>query len=310
MDQGHWYGREEIADPAEAYAEFDAARRPLGSRTKKRGDKMNLTNTIRTLVLAAIVTATVHASDPQPVRLIFDTDMMGDVDDVGTAAVLHALADQGEVKILAMGVCVKNPWSPLCLDALNTYFRRPDIPLGVVKGPAHNRASKYAQGIAEEFPHALKSAEDAPDAALVYRRVLAGQPDGSVVMVSVGQLTNFRNLLKTGPDDHSNLGGTELVKRKVRVWVCMGGKFPEGREANLDQRWASRRLRHRTLADTDCVQRLGNRPRDHDRGRAAKGTGRNACAAGLRVIQRPERPPKLGSDSGLVRCAGLGRWAG
>jgi hypothetical protein len=36
---------------------------------------------------------TVHASEPQPVRLIFDTDMMGDVDDVGAAAVLHALCD-------------------------------------------------------------------------------------------------------------------------------------------------------------------------------------------------------------------------
>jgi purine nucleosidase len=162
-------------------------------------------------------TATIHAATPQPVSLIFDTDMMGDVDDVGTAAVLHALADQGEVKFLAMGVCVKNPWSPL----------------GVVKGPAHNRASKYAQGIAEEFPHALKSAEDAPDAALAYRQVLAKQPDRSVVMVSVGQLTNFRNLLKTGPDEHSNVGGVELVKRKVRVWVCMGGKIPVGREANL-----------------------------------------------------------------------------
>ena len=129
-----------------------------------------------------ITTATVHAVNRQPVPLIFDTDMMGDVDDVGTAAVLHALADQGEARILAMGVCVENPWSPLCLDALNTYFRRPDTPLGVVKGPAHNRASKYAQGIAEEFPHALKSAEDAPDAALVYRQVLAKQPDRSVVM--------------------------------------------------------------------------------------------------------------------------------
>jgi hypothetical protein len=38
---------------------------------------------------------------PQAVRLIFDTDMMGDVDDVGTAAVLHALADQGEVEVRA-----------------------------------------------------------------------------------------------------------------------------------------------------------------------------------------------------------------
>ena len=45
---------------------------------------MNLTNTLRTLVLAAIVAATVHASDTQSVPLIFDTDIMGDVDDVGT----------------------------------------------------------------------------------------------------------------------------------------------------------------------------------------------------------------------------------
>jgi inosine-uridine nucleoside N-ribohydrolase len=67
----------------------------------------------------------------------------------------------------------------------------------------------------------------------LYRKVLAGQPDKGVVMVSVGQVTNFRNLLKTGPDEHSDFEGVELVKRKVKVWVCMGGKIPEGREANL-----------------------------------------------------------------------------
>ncbi|MFZ5830413.1 MAG: nucleoside hydrolase [Planctomycetota bacterium] len=182
------------------------------------------------IVLTAVVA---QAGERDPVPVIFDTDIMGDVDDVGAVAVLHALADRGEAKILATGVCVKNPWSPLCLDALNTYFGRGDLPLGVVKGPAHNRASKYAQTIAEEFPHAIRSAEDAPDAALLYRQVLADQPDQSVVMVSVGQLTSFRNLLKTGPDEHSDLDGRELVKRKVRVWVCMGGRFPEGREANL-----------------------------------------------------------------------------
>jgi hypothetical protein len=159
--------------------------------------------------------------------------MMGDVDDVGTVAVLHALANQGEVEILAMGLSGKNPWSPLCLDALNTYFRRPGIPIGVVQGPAFDKRSRYAETIAKEFPHKLKSADEAPDAAALYREVLAGQPDKSVVMVSVGQVTNFRNLLKTGPDEHSELSGVELVKRKVKAWVCMGGKIPEGREANL-----------------------------------------------------------------------------
>jgi len=184
-------------------------------------------------ILLAAMTAAVCASGPEPVRLIFDTDMMGDVDDVGTAAVLHALADQGEVEILAMGLSGKNPWSPLCLSALNIYFGRPEIPLGVVRGPAFERESRYAETIAEEFPRRLKSAEDAPNAAVLYRDVLAEQPDKGVVMVSVGQVTNFANLLKTTPDEHSELPGTELVKRKVKAWVCMGGRFPQGREANL-----------------------------------------------------------------------------
>lgn len=132
-----------------------------------------------------------------------------------------------------MGLSGKNPWSPLCLDALNHYFGRTEIPIGVVKGPGFDKPSRYAEQIANEFPHDLESADDAPDAALLYRKILAGRPDKQVVMVSVGQVTNFRNLLKSKPDEHSSLSGSELVERKVKAWVCMGGKIPEGREANL-----------------------------------------------------------------------------
>jgi len=196
--------------------------------------KRRFLSTLSAVVL--LIPAAATAREPQtarPVRLIFDTDMMGDVDDVGTVALLHALANQGEVKILAMGLSGKNPWSPLCLDALNTYFRRPDVPIGVVRGPAFDKRSRYAEAISKEFPHTLKSADDAPDAAVLYRKVLAKQPDNSVVMVSVGQVTNFKNLLETAPDEHSNLKGVDLVRQKVEAWVCMGGKIPEGREANL-----------------------------------------------------------------------------
>jgi hypothetical protein len=86
------------------------------------------------------------------VRLIFDTDIESDVDDVGSVALLHALADRGEVEILAMGVSAKHRWSVPCLSALNTYFGRPDIPLGGVKGPGVDEGSKYAEAIAREFP--------------------------------------------------------------------------------------------------------------------------------------------------------------
>jgi len=168
-----------------------------------------------------------------PARVIFDTDIQGDVDDVGAVAMLHALADAGEAELLAMGVSAKHPACVPCLDALNTYFRRPEIPLGVVKGEGFLRDSKYARQIAGEFPHRIRSADEVPDAALLYRRVLADQPDRSVVMISVGQLTNVRNLLNTRPDTHSDLNGVDLVRQKVKLWVCMGGKFPAGREANL-----------------------------------------------------------------------------
>ncbi|MBN2292099.1 MAG: nucleoside hydrolase, partial [Pirellulales bacterium] len=174
-----------------------------------------------------------EAAGGQPVPIIFDTDMMGDVDDVGAVAVLHALEDQGELKTLAMGMSGKNPWSPLCLDSLNCYFNRPYIPIGMPKGPAFNMPSRYAQKIAKEFPGKLTEADELPDAAILYRKVLAKQPDKSVVMISVGQLTNFRNLLKTKPDEYSPLPGNELVEKKVKTWVCMGGNIPKGRDANL-----------------------------------------------------------------------------
>ncbi len=187
--------------------------------------------TMACLAVWMAVDAFATATESPTVRLIFDTDIMGDVDDVGTVVLLHALADSGEAEILATGVSSKNPWSPLCLSALNKYFGRGDIPLGVLKGPGSSKRSRYAQQIAEEFPRKLKSLDDAPDAAMLYRRILAAEEDNRVVVVSVGFLSNLRNLLMTKADDISPLDGRELVAKKVKAWVCMGGQFPKGTEA-------------------------------------------------------------------------------
>src|ERR1700685_390047 len=142
---------------------------------------------MKNLIFVAVVMATklVDAGEHVPVPIILDTDIASDVDDVGAVAILHAMANHGEAKILAMGVCVKNPWTPLCLDALNTYFQRPEIPLGVVKGPAFKERSAYARQIAQEYPHALKRAEDAPDAAALYRQGPPGQAARTGVVVGM-----------------------------------------------------------------------------------------------------------------------------
>ena len=172
------------------------------------------------------------AIEKTPVKVIFDTDMQSDVDDIGAMAVLHALADRGELEILCTMVSVTYPWSVPCVDAVNTWYGRPDLPLGTVKGKGVLRSSSYARQIAQEFPHDLET-ETAPDAVELYRKILAGQPDKSVVILTVGYLTNLAGLLDSPPDGWSDLQGRDLVQQKVKNWVCMGGIFPKGLETNL-----------------------------------------------------------------------------
>ena len=171
----------------------------------------------------------------QTKRVILDTDISSDVDDVGAVSVLHALADQGEIEILAVMVSSGDPWSASCLDALNTYFGRPDIPIGTVRGKAVVHESKYTQKISEAFQHDLGSATQGEDAVLLYRKILASSKDGSVTIVSVGYLTNLSRLLQSSPDGVSDMNGRDLVAQKVVQLVCMGGKYPSGREWNFYQ---------------------------------------------------------------------------
>jgi inosine-uridine nucleoside N-ribohydrolase len=166
--------------------------------------------------------AAVHAAEP--VRVIFDSDMDGDCDDVAALALLHALADRGEAQILATIASGRSSATPACMNAINTYYGRPDIPIGRSAPGGIDRPSSYAGVVADRCPHALRDPSRAEDATKLYRRVLAAAPDHSVVIASVGFHTNVAALLKS-PADSSQPAGIDLVRRKVRLWACMGGNF-------------------------------------------------------------------------------------
>lgn len=182
---------------------------------------------LATLPAAMPAAAADAAGGADPLRVIFDTDMDSDNDDVAAAAMLHALADAGEVEILAMGVVSCCPHSPACLDAINTYYGRGDIPIGVYKGKKLGTQSRYAKTVAQRCPNDVGLAEDVPDVVDVYRRVLAGQPDGAVTMIAVGQMNNLVDLLGSPADAHSELSGRELVRRKVGMLFVMAPYFNE-----------------------------------------------------------------------------------
>lgn len=68
----------------------------------------------------------------------------------------------------------------------------------------------------------------------MYRKALAASPDRSVAISSIGIHTNLAELLKSGPDQYSSLGGRDLVAKKTFLLAVMGGTYPRGGECNLE----------------------------------------------------------------------------
>jgi inosine-uridine nucleoside N-ribohydrolase len=170
-----------------------------------------------------------------PVKIILDTDIGPDYDDVGALAILHAMADSGKAEILATVSCNKNELVAPSINVINTYFGRPGLPIGAPKTSGVNLGSgqHWADSIVSKYPHTIKSTNDVPDAVTIYRKILNSQPDNSVTIVTIGFLTNLNNLLKSPPDELSPLSGYDLVSKKVKILVSMAGRFPAGREFNI-----------------------------------------------------------------------------
>ncbi|MFW5754022.1 MAG: nucleoside hydrolase [Marinilabiliaceae bacterium] len=191
--------------------------------------------TINIVILLAAFLLFVPYADGQmkaPVKVILDTDMATDVDDVGALVTLLSLEDLGEAKVLAVGLSVQNDWAASCVDAITTFYGRPGIPIGGTKsGPEHN--SKYTRQIAHEYRQSRgwNSTEEVPEVIALYRKVLSRQPDNSVTFVTIGTLTNAAALLKSGPCQYSDLNGRELVAKKVQRMVSMAGSFGSERES-------------------------------------------------------------------------------
>ncbi|MCL2117064.1 MAG: nucleoside hydrolase [Planctomycetaceae bacterium] len=180
-------------------------------------------------------------------KLIFDTDIGNDIDDTLAMAVIHSLQNRNECELLAVTITKDNPYAAPMVAILNTFYGRPGIPIGIVKGGVTKEDGKYLANVYntadDQGNRVFKTAvtpemyADLPDAVTLLRKMLAAQPDGSVVMVQVGFSTNFARLLDSPGDNISPLTGKELVARKVKLLSAMAGAFvdrlKEHREYNI-----------------------------------------------------------------------------
>lgn len=214
---------------------------------------------LRLLLLSLLLALPAGWAGAAPVKLIFDTDMGNDVDDAMALAMIHSLQKRGAVDLLAVTITKDHPKAAAFVDAMNTFYGYPDVPIGVVRQGATPEPGKFNQ-LADatrpdgslRYPHDLRSGEQAPEAVGLLRKILAAQPDASVALVQVGFFTNFARLLASKPDAHSPLGGRELIAQKVKLLAIMAGAFQT-------VNWNTRHLEYNVIKDVPAAQGLAKR---------------------------------------------------
>ena len=161
----------------------------------------------------------------QPVKLIFDTDFGGDADDLGALAMLHHFHNNGEAELMAVMCWNLEQYAVPAIDAVNTYYGNPNLPIGLRSGEFHHTEWQHTKVLADSLPNdAIPTI--VPEATALYRELLSQSEDQSVVIITVGPLANIMNLMKSKADSFSELDGMDLIRAKVKEFVIMGGNFP------------------------------------------------------------------------------------
>jgi inosine-uridine nucleoside N-ribohydrolase len=179
------------------------------------------------VVLQVVVLFALGVLSAKPVKLILDTDVAVDAGDPAAITFLHGLADRCEVEILGITCITTNKYAAGCVDAIDRWHGRPDIPVGILKGEAFLDGDSYTKYISENWENRYPAGSDAaPDATVLLRQLLAKEPDDSqVVMVCIGPLRNLSNLLNSAADAASPLNGHDLVAKKVKLLSSMAAVF-------------------------------------------------------------------------------------
>lgn len=188
-------------------------------------------NRLLTLVIGMLAACTSWAV--KPVNVIIETDMGNDIDDALAFDLAYKAMDDGLLNILAVGAHKYSPTAVDYIDALNTWYGYGKIPIARSTSPVINTELRdytmptvdMRKADGKRLWKFSKKPADIEDPVTLYRRILAAQPDTSVVFISLGFSTETAKLLDSKPDRYSTLNGKDLVKQKVKYLSIMGGSY-------------------------------------------------------------------------------------
>lgn len=170
---------------------------------------MNRAFTVFLLSIAAI-------SATAQLRVVFDTDLGNDIDDLLALERLLNYQKAGKIEIAAITLSKDNPMSATLAD-LYTGARGVTVPVGAVCDGPNKDDGNYLRATLE----AIGFPEDDlvyPDATDLLAETLSRSEDKSVRLIATGPLTNMARLLRKD---------SALVASKVADLTVMGGDFSQ-----------------------------------------------------------------------------------
>ncbi|AWV97148.1 nucleoside hydrolase [Arcticibacterium luteifluviistationis] len=182
-------------------------------------------------------------SEVSNIKVILDTDMGSDCDDVGALAMLNEYKNQGKAEI--KGVIYSSgvmPYGAGVIDAINRYYGNDKIPIGasydsLVGDPIDKMQAEKLSKDTAAFKNKIIKNTDAIEQTQLIRSILTNQPDNSIVYITIGHTKGLYDLLVSKPDTISRLSGMELANKKIKKWVALGALKASNQEKRYVKDW-------------------------------------------------------------------------
>ncbi len=169
----------------------------------------------------------------KPIKLILDTDVGSDCDDMMAISYMIAAEKKGLVKPLAITLSHPSDHAAAGIRALYRSYGA-EAPVMGQMSKEKPRGDWYGKKIYEKFGVEEDMAPTCGAVELL-RKTLA-ESDGDVILCAIGPLNNVADLLESEPDDISPLCGVDLVKEKCsRVVLMAGGFLPDENGKNVPE---------------------------------------------------------------------------
>jgi len=176
-------------------------------------------------------------------KVIVDTDLGSSTDDVMSILMLYQYMNEGRVDLQGLIIDRLGEMNAQSADIINNYYKHPEIPIGLAKDGPQNPTifidySPLLDELAESNPtlykRSVKDYSTIPEDYVLYRKLLAACDDSEMIIIAIGFTNSLVHLLKSEPDEYSQLNGIELVKKKVKTLYIQGGNINENPEPDFN----------------------------------------------------------------------------